>query len=145
MSAVLPLEFASHLVARALPPLCSVNSVDSVNSKTMGIANRIIKHMDYSTLVHKELDTTKRLPLSLLQQHLLLQFSKMLFPFSSCGILADPSPDGPPPASRADSQFSSFLSVLYYLLIINHPNGNISQNSVLELISFSFYIFLYHL
>ena len=31
MSAVLLLESASHLVARALPPLGSLNSVNSVN------------------------------------------------------------------------------------------------------------------
>ena len=41
MSAVLLLESTSHLVARALPPLGSVNSVDSVNSKTVGVRNRI--------------------------------------------------------------------------------------------------------
>ena len=39
--AVLLLESASHLVARALPPLGSGNSVDNVNSKTVNSVSRI--------------------------------------------------------------------------------------------------------
>ena len=35
-------KFSSNLLACALPTTGSVNSVDSVNSKTMGITNRII-------------------------------------------------------------------------------------------------------
>ena len=43
MSAVLPLESTSHLVARALPPLGSVNSVSYMNGEKTGVTNKISK------------------------------------------------------------------------------------------------------
>ena len=43
MSAVLLLESTSHLVARALPPLGSVNSVSYMNGEKTGVTNKISK------------------------------------------------------------------------------------------------------